>query len=97
MAVTIPFDNSYARLPERFYARVSPAKVREPRIVKVNHALAEQLGLDPGELDSAAGAQVLAGNVVPDGAASIALAYAGHQFGGFRLSSVMVARSCWVR
>jgi len=83
MPVTIAFDNSYARLPERFYARVAPAKVREPRIVKVNHALAEQLGLDPSELDSANGAQVLSGNVVPEGAASIALAYAGHQFGGF--------------
>lgn len=83
MPVTIPFDNSYARLPERFYARVSPTKVREPRIIKVNHALAEQLGLDPAELDSADGAQVLSGNVLPDGAASIALAYAGHQFGGF--------------
>ncbi|HYP97360.1 MAG TPA: YdiU family protein [Polyangiaceae bacterium] len=83
MAVTIAFDNSYARLPERFFARVSPAKVRDPRIVKVNHALAEQLGLDPAQLDSAEGAQILAGNVVPEGAASIALAYAGHQFGGF--------------
>jgi serine/tyrosine/threonine adenylyltransferase len=83
MPVTIAFDNSYARLPERFYARVSPTKVVEPRIIKVNHALAEQLGLDPAELDSADGAQVLAGNVLPEGAASIALAYAGHQFGGF--------------
>src|SRR6478736_2077193 len=83
MAVTIAFDNSYARLPERFFARVSPAKVLDPRIVKVNHALAEQLGLDPAQLDSAEGAQILAGNVVPEGAASIALAYAGHQFGGF--------------
>jgi len=83
MPVTIAFDNSYARLPERFYARVSPTKVEEPRIVKVNHPLAEQLGLDPAELDSAEGAQVLAGNVVPGGAASIALVYAGHQFGGF--------------
>lgn len=83
MPVKIAFDNSYARLPERFYARVSPTKVREPRIVKVNHALAEQLGLDPAELDSAEGAQVLSGNVLPEGAASLALAYAGHQFGGF--------------
>ena len=63
----------------------------------MNHPLAEQLGLDPAELDSAEGAQVLAGNVLPDGAASIALVYAGHQFGGFSQGSAMVARSCWVR
>jgi len=83
MPLMIAFDNSYARLPERFFARVSATKVAQPRIVKVNHALAEQLGLDPSVLESADGAQVLAGNVLPEGAASIALAYAGHQFGGF--------------
>jgi uncharacterized protein YdiU (UPF0061 family) len=77
------FDNTYARLPDRFYARVDPAKVREPRIIKVNRPLAALLGADADALDSPAGAQVLAGNVIPEGAEPIALAYAGHQFGGF--------------
>lgn len=77
------FDNTYARLPERFYARVDPAKARAPRIVKVNRALADALGADAAALDSPAGAEVLAGNLTPEGAEPIALAYAGHQFGGF--------------
>ncbi|WP_437674074.1 protein adenylyltransferase SelO [Sorangium sp. So ce131] len=77
------FDNTYARLPDRFHARVHPAKVREPRLVKVNRALAEVLGLDADQLASAEGAQVLAGNTLPEGAEPIALAYAGHQFGSF--------------
>lgn len=77
------FDNTYARLPDRFYARVSPARVRAPRVVKVNRALAEELGLDADQLASAEGAEVLAGNTLPEGAEPIALAYAGHQFGGF--------------
>ena len=81
--MTFAFDNTYARLPERFYARLAPTKVREPRLVKVNHPLAQLLGLDPAQLDSAEGAQILAGNVVPERAEAIALAYAGHQFGGF--------------
>jgi len=81
--MTIAFDNTYARLPTRFYARIAPTRVREPRIVKVNYPLAELLGLDPGLLCSPEGLQILAGNAVPEGAASIALAYAGHQFGGF--------------
>ncbi len=71
------FDNTYARLPERFFARVQPARVREPRVVKVNRALADVLGA--GEL----GADELCGNAVPEGAEPIALAYAGHQFGNF--------------
>ncbi len=77
------FDNTYARLPERFYARVEPTKVRAPELVRLNRALAEELGADVAALASAAGAEVLAGNSVPPGAEPIALAYAGHQFGGF--------------
>jgi len=77
------FDNTYARLPERFFARVTPTPVREPRIVKVNHALAQLLGADVERLESPEGAAVLGGNVIPEGAEPLAQAYAGHQFGGF--------------
>ena len=76
--MTIAFDNSYARLPAHFFARVSPTKVPEPRIVRVNHSLAELIGFDV-----AGGAQMFAGNALPEGADPIALAYAGHQFGSF--------------
>ncbi|WP_437943075.1 YdiU family protein [Sorangium sp. So ce281] len=79
----LPFDNTYARLPDRFHARVSPARVRAPRVVKVNRALAEVLGLDAEQLASPEGAEVLAGNTLAEGAEPIALAYAGHQFGSF--------------
>jgi serine/tyrosine/threonine adenylyltransferase len=79
----LSFDNSYARLPERFYARVSPTRVSDPRVVRVNRSLAELLGASPDALGSSSGASVLAGNDVPAGAEPIALAYAGHQFGGF--------------
>lgn len=79
----IDFDNSYARLPDRFYARQDPVPVAEPRLIKLNVALAEELGLDPEDLASPEGVAVLAGNAVAEGAAPIALAYAGHQFGHF--------------
>lgn len=77
------FDNTYVRLPERFYSRVAATRVRDPRVVKVNRPLAALLGLDADALASPEGAQILAGNVVPAGAEPIALAYAGHQFGHF--------------
>ena len=79
----IPFDNTYARLPEHFFARLPPAPVAAPRLVRLNVPLAEQLGLVPAELSSPDGVAVLAGNRVPDGAEPMALAYAGHQFGNF--------------
>jgi uncharacterized protein YdiU (UPF0061 family) len=81
--MTFAFDNTYARLPARFFASVFPTPVRAPRIVKVNRALAEQLGVDPDVLASPEGAQMLAGNALFAGAEPIALAYAGHQFGFF--------------
>lgn len=77
------FDNSYARLPTGFYASVRPTPVVAPRIIRLNEALAEQLGLDPEALAGTAGTAILAGNEVPEGAEPIAMAYAGHQFGGF--------------
>jgi len=81
--MTFSFDNTYARLPARFFAPVSPTRVRAPRVVKINRPLAAELGLDADELGSPEGAQVLGGNAAPAGADPIALAYAGHQFGVF--------------
>jgi serine/tyrosine/threonine adenylyltransferase len=83
MTVHIPFDNTYARLPERFFARLAPTPVRAPRLVRVNAPLATRLGLDPEWLASAEGVEMLAGNRVAEGAEPVAAAYAGHQFGGF--------------
>ena len=79
----LPFDNSYAKLPERFYARLAPTPVAAPRLVKLNRALAMQLGLDPEALASPQGVEMLAGNRIAPGSEPIAMAYAGHQFGNF--------------
>jgi uncharacterized protein YdiU (UPF0061 family) len=83
MTASIPFDNTYAALPDRFFARVRPAGASAPRLIKLNRALAEELGLGAEWLASPEGTEVLAGRRVPEGAASIATAYAGHQFGNF--------------
>src|ERR1700688_3930282 len=83
MPLGFPFDNSYARLPARLFARLDPTPVAAPCLVHLNAGLAASLGLDPEELASFEGVEVLAGNRVPEGASPIALAYAGHQFGHF--------------
>jgi serine/tyrosine/threonine adenylyltransferase len=77
------FANTYARLPERFYARLAPTPVAAPRLVKLNRELARNLGLDPDELASLQGMEILAGNRVAEGSEPLAEAYAGHQFGHF--------------
>jgi uncharacterized protein YdiU (UPF0061 family) len=81
--VQFGFENTYARLPERFYARLDPTPVAAPSLVKVNVELARKLGLDPGALASEEGVEILAGNRIAEGAEPLAIAYAGHQFGHF--------------
>ncbi len=83
MALHFPFDNSYARLPDRFFVRQVPAPVIAPALIAVNAPLARALGLDPAGLASPAGIAALAGNAVPQGGTPLAQAYAGHQFGGW--------------
>src|ERR687897_3651527 len=77
------FDNTYARELEGFYVPWKAAQVARPRMIKFNHQLAEELGLDADALDSDEGARIFAGNETPEGAVPLAQAYAGHQFGGF--------------
>jgi uncharacterized protein YdiU (UPF0061 family) len=77
------FENTYARLPERFYSRIHPTPVAAPRLIKVNVELACGLCLDPEALASPRGVEILSGTRVAEGAEPMALAYAGHQFGHF--------------
>ncbi|NLY70712.1 MAG: YdiU family protein [Clostridiales bacterium] len=79
------FDNSYARLPESFFTFIEPFPVKSPELVILNSSLANELGLEESYLKSQEGVEVLAGNRIPQGALPIAQAYAGHQYGHFRM------------
>lgn len=74
----IHFDNSYARLPNKFYSEVTPTPVKKPNIIKFNTHLAESLGIDLNNKDREL---FLSGNSLLSGSIPIAMAYAGHQFG----------------
>src|SRR6188508_1069420 len=76
------FVHSYSALPPRFYVRVAPTPVADPKLVIFNRRLADELGLDPDVIEREA-AQMLSGNRLPEDSTPIAMAYAGHQFGGF--------------
>ncbi|MCM0018938.1 MAG: YdiU family protein [Tagaea sp.] len=81
MDAPIHFDNSYVRLPARFHARLAPTPVAAPKLLRVNDALARDLGIDPAWLASEDGVAAIAGNSLPPGAEPLAMAYSGHQFG----------------
>lgn len=82
-AAVFAFDNTYARDLDGFYVNWKATQVPNPRLVKFNRELAEELGLDGDALASDRGVGVFAGNHAPEGATPLAQAYAGHQFGGF--------------
>ena len=77
------FDNSYARELEGCYAICSPNPAPSPTLLRFNHDLARELGLDPEAFTDERIAAIFSGSEVPQGALPLAQAYAGHQFGGF--------------
>ncbi len=79
----IEFDNTYAELPDRFFARVHPEPAPAPATIRVNAPLARRLGFDVDWLGSAQGAEFAVGNRILDGSDPIAMVYAGHQFGNW--------------
>ena len=76
------FDNSYARDLPGAFLRLAPDIAGDPKLVVLNEPLAAALGLDVTELREKA-ADWFSGASLPEGAEPLALAYAGHQFGGF--------------
>lgn len=81
MSLSIPFDNSFARLSKAFFADQMPTPVAAPDLIAFNSGLARCLGIEgatPADLT-----QVFAGNRLPEGAQPLAQLYSGHQFGHY--------------
>ncbi len=77
------FINSYAQLPEHFYAKIKTSSVPEPELIAWNEDLANHLGLNELGANEDRLVHIFSGNVPLPGGKTIALAYAGHQFGHF--------------
>ena len=79
------FDNSYSRLPNAFKENIKPVSVKNPKLLLLNEKLASELNLNFENITKDELSEIFAGNVLPKGSNSIALAYAGHQFGHFTM------------
>lgn len=77
------FERIYAGLPERFRAEALPSPPEAPLLIKVNEALAAELGFDLSHIEPAELTALFSGAAVPHDARPVAIAYAGHQFGNF--------------
>ncbi|MBX3236741.1 MAG: YdiU family protein [Nitrospiraceae bacterium] len=78
----LTFDNSYARLPGIFYAKVHPTPFTlPPHLIHFNRAAADLIDLDPQEAGRPEFAGVFGGSLLAPGMDPLAMLYAGHQFG----------------
>lgn len=79
---TLSFDNTYARLPQVFYARLNPTPFRAtPYLIHANRSAAELIDLDPAQVTRPEFAEVFGGSALASGMEPLAMLYAGHQFG----------------
>ncbi|MDC8449693.1 MAG: YdiU family protein [Nitrospira sp.] len=79
---TLSFDNTYARLPQAFYARLNPTPFNAPPyLMHADRAAAELIDLDPAQLTRPEFATLFGGSALAIGMEPIAMLYSGHQFG----------------
>ena len=79
---TLVFDNTYARLPQAFYAKLHPTPFGSPPyLIHANPAAAELLDLDPQQVERPEFARAFGGSALVPGMEPLAMLYSGHQFG----------------
>jgi uncharacterized protein YdiU (UPF0061 family) len=79
----LKFENSFAHELTELGVDWQASSVPAPELLAFNVELATELGADPEALQTVDGIAALVGNTTPEGAEPIAMAYAGHQFGGY--------------
>lgn len=81
---TLTFDNSYARLPKGFYARLAPTPfAAPPYLVSFNPDAAVLIDLHPDEATRPEFVHYVSGAWLLPGSDPLAMLYAGHQFGHY--------------
>ena len=80
-AIALPWRNRFARLGPAFSTRLQPAPLPDPYWIGHCDAVAAELGLPDGWLDSSEALEALVGNAVLTGSEPLASVYSGHQFG----------------
>ncbi len=81
--MTVALEGRFFRELPEMAVRWQAETAADLRLLVLNERLAAELGLDATWLRSPDGLRFLVGNLVPSGAAPVAQAYAGHQFGGY--------------
>ena len=79
----LDFDNTYARLPAAFHARLDPTPLASPHLASFNPRAAELIDLHPEQASRPEFVDYLTGARKLPGSEPLAMLYAGHQFGRY--------------
>ena len=79
----IIFSNTYSNLPERFFERTLPAKIKDSKLIAFNYQVASDLGLNLKNINEEELALIFSGQNILPSSNPIAMVYAAHQFGHF--------------
>lgn len=82
--LTLPLSNSFANLPDDFYACVRTTPLQQPaEMIHFNRHAAELIDLEVAQHHPDEITAIFSGNQPMQGAVNLAMRYAGHQFGHF--------------
>lgn len=79
--LALPWQTGFAQLGSAFLTYLQPTPLPDPQWVARNKALAQQLQLPEGLLETDAALQAFTGNTLLPGSQPYASVYSGHQFG----------------
>lgn len=71
----------FGTLPEKFYTRLNPTPLPDPKLIAFNPVATPLIGLRAGEEARAEFAEIFTGNTLLPGSSPLAAVYSGHQFG----------------
>lgn len=80
---TIPFQYTYAKLPEHFFQKVSATHFPDIKLLKWNDLLGSELNINRNQFTDAELAAIFSGKLIPPDGRPVAQAYSGHQFAQF--------------
>jgi len=79
----LEFNNTYARLPDDFYSKLSTQPLKNSQLISFNPAAAQLIGLDPNQALKQEFVDYFTGHKNLAGMDPLAMVYAGHQFGTY--------------
>lgn len=77
----IKFNNTYSKLPSRFFDKSKPASFSDPKLLMFNRDLANSLEMDFEAKSDDELALIFSGQKILDGSEPLSQAYAAYQFG----------------